>query len=203
MQCRARPCNTMQYHASLIAADGTYHCPVGSIWPFLPSTKGCQLLPPDGTCHNQWLLTKKYGALFDLDSMLYECEDTNAFICRWRSLQDNQIRNKSVKFDTYFISCKRNNKSFSSSDILHFAKMDTNGTQIISLSDILQKLEKLNSSIGLYDLEQVTPSFLWSSTSKLESVPKINAFFSSQRGWGLAEMRFVATGGRVKFVQTV
>ena len=82
MQCRARPCNTMQYHASLIAADGTYHCPVGSIWPFLPSTKGCQLLPPDGTCHNQWLLTKKYGALFDLDSMLYECEDTNAFICR-------------------------------------------------------------------------------------------------------------------------
>ena len=38
--------------------------------------------------------------------------------------------------------------------------MDTNGTQIISLSDILQKLEKLNSSIGLYDLEQVTPSFL-------------------------------------------
>ena len=132
-------------------------------------------------------MTKKYGALFDLDSMLYECEDTNAFISRWRSLQDNQIRNKSVKFDTYFISCKRNNKSFSSSDILDFAKMDTNGTQIISLSDILQKLEKLNSSIGLYDLEQVTPSFLWSSTSisKWGSVPKmyaINAFFHHSGG---------------------
>ena len=25
------PCNTMQYHASLITADGAYHCPVGSI----------------------------------------------------------------------------------------------------------------------------------------------------------------------------
>ena len=25
----------MQYHASLITADGAYHCPVGSTWPFL------------------------------------------------------------------------------------------------------------------------------------------------------------------------
>ena len=45
MQCHATPCNTMQYHAiqcktmkyhaSLITADGAYHCPVGSIKPFL------------------------------------------------------------------------------------------------------------------------------------------------------------------------
>ena len=31
MQYYAIPCNTMQYPASLITADGAYHCPVGSI----------------------------------------------------------------------------------------------------------------------------------------------------------------------------
>ena len=31
MQYHAKQCNTMQYHASLITADGAYHCPVGSI----------------------------------------------------------------------------------------------------------------------------------------------------------------------------
>ena len=31
MQYHAIPCNTLQYHASLITADGAYHCPVGSI----------------------------------------------------------------------------------------------------------------------------------------------------------------------------
>ena len=31
MQCYAIHCNTMQYHASLITADGAYHCPVDSI----------------------------------------------------------------------------------------------------------------------------------------------------------------------------
>ena len=31
LQYNAIPCNTMQYHASLITADGAYHCPVGSI----------------------------------------------------------------------------------------------------------------------------------------------------------------------------
>ena len=30
----------------------------------MPSTKGCQLLPPEGTCHNQWFLTKKYGLIW-------------------------------------------------------------------------------------------------------------------------------------------
>ena len=35
MQYHAIPCNTMQYHASLITADEAYHCPVGSIRPFL------------------------------------------------------------------------------------------------------------------------------------------------------------------------
>ena len=34
MHYPAKPCNTMHYHASLITADGAYHCPVGSIWPF-------------------------------------------------------------------------------------------------------------------------------------------------------------------------
>ena len=34
MQYHAIPCNAMQYHASLITADGAYHCPVGSIRPF-------------------------------------------------------------------------------------------------------------------------------------------------------------------------
>ena len=31
MQYNAIPCNTMQYHASLITADGAPHCPLGSI----------------------------------------------------------------------------------------------------------------------------------------------------------------------------
>ena len=31
MQYYAIQCNTMQYHAPLITADGAYHCPVGSI----------------------------------------------------------------------------------------------------------------------------------------------------------------------------
>ena len=35
MQYNAIPCIIMQYHACLITADGAYHCPVGSIWPFL------------------------------------------------------------------------------------------------------------------------------------------------------------------------
>ena len=34
MQLHAITCNTMQYHACLITADGAYHCPVGSIWLF-------------------------------------------------------------------------------------------------------------------------------------------------------------------------
>ena len=34
MPYNAIPCNTMQYHAPLITADGAYHCPVGSIWLF-------------------------------------------------------------------------------------------------------------------------------------------------------------------------
>ena len=31
MQYHAIPCNIMQYHGTLITADGAYHCPVGSI----------------------------------------------------------------------------------------------------------------------------------------------------------------------------
>ena len=31
MQYHAIPCNTMQYHGTLLTADGAYHCPVGSI----------------------------------------------------------------------------------------------------------------------------------------------------------------------------
>ena len=35
MQYHAITCNTMQYPISLNTADGAYHCPVGSIRPFL------------------------------------------------------------------------------------------------------------------------------------------------------------------------
>ena len=35
MQYHAIQCNTMQYHACFTTADGAYHCPDGSIWPFL------------------------------------------------------------------------------------------------------------------------------------------------------------------------
>ena len=31
MQYHAIPCHTMEYHGTLITADGAYHCPVGSI----------------------------------------------------------------------------------------------------------------------------------------------------------------------------
>ena len=34
MQYHAIPCNTMHRHTLFITADGAYHCPVGSIWPF-------------------------------------------------------------------------------------------------------------------------------------------------------------------------
>merc|ERR1711973_983590 len=39
MQYHAIPCNTMQYHASLITADGAYHCPVGSIMAIFSSVR--------------------------------------------------------------------------------------------------------------------------------------------------------------------
>ena len=38
MQHNAIQCNTMQYHSSFITADGAYHRPVGSIWPWLLSS---------------------------------------------------------------------------------------------------------------------------------------------------------------------
>ena len=44
MQYNPIPCNTMQYHTSFITADGAYHCPVGSTWPFFP-TAGKSMLP--------------------------------------------------------------------------------------------------------------------------------------------------------------
>ena len=37
MQYHAIPCNTMQYHGTLITADGAYHCPVGSIMAIFDS----------------------------------------------------------------------------------------------------------------------------------------------------------------------
>merc|ERR1712218_599530 len=39
MQYYAIQCNTMQYHASLITADGAYHCPVGSIMAIFSSVR--------------------------------------------------------------------------------------------------------------------------------------------------------------------
>merc|ERR1711952_174930 len=39
MQNHAIPCNTMPYHASLITADGAYHCPVGSIMAIFSSVR--------------------------------------------------------------------------------------------------------------------------------------------------------------------
>merc|ERR1712004_886301 len=37
--------NTMQYHASLITADGAYHCPVGSIMAIFSSVMSCNSHP--------------------------------------------------------------------------------------------------------------------------------------------------------------
>ena len=39
MQYHAIPCNTLQYHASLITADGAYYCPVGSIMAIFSSVR--------------------------------------------------------------------------------------------------------------------------------------------------------------------
>merc|ERR1712004_291106 len=39
MQYYAIQCNTMQYNASLITADGAYHCPVGSIIAIFSSVR--------------------------------------------------------------------------------------------------------------------------------------------------------------------
>merc|ERR1711978_773080 len=39
MQYHAIPCNTMQYHGTLITADGAYHCPVGSIMAIFSSVR--------------------------------------------------------------------------------------------------------------------------------------------------------------------
>ena len=49
MQNYAIQCNTMQYHASLISADGAYHCPVGSIMAiFYLMACESKLKPGDG-----------------------------------------------------------------------------------------------------------------------------------------------------------
>merc|ERR1712004_250437 len=45
MQYNAIPCNTLQYNASLITADGAYHCPVGSIRAFLAPSGALIAIP--------------------------------------------------------------------------------------------------------------------------------------------------------------
>merc|ERR1712155_483568 len=45
MQYYAIPCNTMQYPASLITADGAYHCPVGSIMAIFSSVRSSNSHP--------------------------------------------------------------------------------------------------------------------------------------------------------------
>ena len=45
MQYLAIPCNTMHYHACWNTADGAYHCPVGSIWPFLAPSGALIAIP--------------------------------------------------------------------------------------------------------------------------------------------------------------
>merc|ERR1711928_273142 len=45
MQNHAIPCNTMQYLASLITADGAYHCPVGSKMAIFSSVRSSNSHP--------------------------------------------------------------------------------------------------------------------------------------------------------------
>ena len=45
MQYHAIPCNTMQYHGTLITADGAYHCPVGSIMAIFSSVRSSNSHP--------------------------------------------------------------------------------------------------------------------------------------------------------------
>ena len=63
MQYHVIPCNTMQYHASLITDDGAYHCPVGSIRPFFIFTK----LPKKRRPLSDWEIESIWH-LFDVNS---------------------------------------------------------------------------------------------------------------------------------------
>merc|ERR1711873_257006 len=45
MQYNAMTCYTMQYHESLITADGAYHCPVGSIMAIFSSVRSSNSQP--------------------------------------------------------------------------------------------------------------------------------------------------------------
>ena len=53
MQYNAIPCYTMQYHASLITADGAYHCPVGSIMAIFSSVRSSNSHPDLLLIHHQ------------------------------------------------------------------------------------------------------------------------------------------------------
>merc|ERR1711940_448103 len=53
MQYNAIPCNTMQYLASLITADGAYHCPVGSIMAIFSSVRSSNSHPDLLLTHHQ------------------------------------------------------------------------------------------------------------------------------------------------------
>ena len=53
MQYHAMLCNTLQYHASLITADGAYQCPVGSIMAIFSSVRS-------SNSHPDLLLTQQH-----------------------------------------------------------------------------------------------------------------------------------------------
>ena len=83
----------MQYHASLITADGAYHCPVGSIRPFLKlwsrlkwtkPVEGMWAYPVDLT-----LFFGNYVAWVDSRIVLYDLESFHSILifCQWSLLK--------------------------------------------------------------------------------------------------------------------
>ena len=88
MQYHAKPCNTMQYHASLITADGAYHCPVGSIMAifitmFYTDVKLCpegQLGPPVSD-EKVWLKIITFSSCLQEIEMCYMCSTLDVWWC--------------------------------------------------------------------------------------------------------------------------
>ena len=74
------PCNTMLYHASIIIADGAYHCPVGSIRPFLyqfcPESLIKSAKKPEQSC----CLLSGWSRSPACDWNIFRCR---SFCCSW------------------------------------------------------------------------------------------------------------------------
>ena len=125
MQYHAIPCNTMQYHAilcntmqyqqyhaSLLTADGAYHCPVGSIWLFFSNSEAAMLsmLSPFLKMQQCWVLNL-WGDPYNTIIQTLERIHTDNYIT-WIDIQnDNFYRRQKIQIQIqpkyFFESCAR------------------------------------------------------------------------------------------------